>query len=185
MSYPTIAGGILLVLFGAFELVMRQGPVAKSWSAGDEDAGSTRLMLLIWAPAIAALFTAGHGPRLPLWTQWVGIAMGSAGVILRRVAFRTLGAYYTRTLVTVAGQRVVRRGPYRYIRHPGYLSALLIWVGAAAGFGFLLPPLLELLLLIPVYTYRIGVEERMLLKNLGSEYATYREKSWRLVPFVF
>ncbi|HME72519.1 MAG TPA: isoprenylcysteine carboxylmethyltransferase family protein [Myxococcota bacterium] len=185
MSYPTIVGSVLLVLFGAIELVMRQGAVAKSWSASDDDGGSTRLMLVVWIPAIAALFTAGLGPKLAPWTQWLGIAIGSAGIILRIVAFRTLGAYYTRTLVTVAGQRVVQRGPYRYIRHPGYLSALLIWVGAAAGFGFFLPPLLELVLLVPVYTHRIGVEERMLLKNLGSEYAIYRAKSWRLVPFVF
>jgi protein-S-isoprenylcysteine O-methyltransferase Ste14 len=185
MSYPMILGNVLLVLFGAIELVMRQGVVAKSFRANEDDGGSTRLMLAIWIPAIAALFTAGLGPKLPPWTQWLGIAIGSAGILLRIVAFRTLGAYYTRTLVTVTGQRVVQRGPYRYIRHPGYLSALMIWVGAAAGFGSLLPPLIELLLLVPVYMHRIGIEERMLLKNLGSEYATYSSKSWRLVPFVF
>lgn len=185
MSYPMIIGSVLLVLFGAIELVMRQGAVAKSFSPSDDDGGSTRLMLIIWVPAIAALFTAGIGPRLPLWTQWLGIALGGAGVILRIVAFRTLGTYYTRTLITVAGQGVVQRGPYRYIRHPGYLSALLIWVGAAAGSGFFLPPLIELVLLVPVYMHRIRVEEKMLLKHFGSEYADYRVKSWRLVPFVF
>jgi protein-S-isoprenylcysteine O-methyltransferase len=185
MAYPKILGSTLLVLFGAIELVMRQGAVAKSFSTGDDDRGSTRLMLVVWFPAIAALFVAGLGPRLPPWMQWLGVAMGSAGVLLRVVAFRTLGAFYTRTLVTIAGQHVVQRGPYRYVRHPGYLSALLIWIGAAAGFGFLLPPLLELVVLFPVYAYRIGVEEKMLLNHLGGEYATYRAHSWRLVPFVF
>jgi protein-S-isoprenylcysteine O-methyltransferase Ste14 len=185
MTDPKAMGSVLLILFGVIELVMRQGAVAKSFSAGGDDRGSTRLMLLVWIPAIFVLFTAGLGPKLPLWIPWLGIAMGSAGILLRIISFRTLGKYYTRTLVTVSGQGVVQRGPYRYVRHPGYLSTLLIWVGAATGSGFLLPPLLELALLVPVYAYRIGVEERMLLKNLGSEYSSYRARSWRLVPFVF
>ncbi|HKE13040.1 MAG TPA: isoprenylcysteine carboxylmethyltransferase family protein [Myxococcota bacterium] len=185
MADPKTLGSALLILFGVIELVMRQGAVAKSFSTGRDDRGSTRLLLVVWIPAVAALWTAGLGPTLPRWIQWLGIAMGSAGIVLRIVAFRTLGQYYTRALVTVTGQRVVQRGPYRYIRHPGYLSTLLIWVGAATGLGFLLPPLLELVLLCPVYAYRIGIEERMLLKNLGSEYASYRTCSWRLVPFVF
>jgi protein-S-isoprenylcysteine O-methyltransferase len=185
MSYPVILGQVLLVLFGAMEFVLRRGAVAKSFRASDDDGGSTRLLLVVWIPAVAALFSAGLGPRLPTWAQWLGIAMASVGFVLRIVAFRTLGAYYTRTLVTVAGQGVVQQGPYRHIRHPGYLSALLIWVGAAAGLGGLLPPLIELALLAPVYLYRIRIEERMLLKNLGREYASYRANSWRFVPFVF
>jgi len=185
MTYPTVLGTVLLLLFGAFEFSMRQGGVAKRWSPGDDDRGSSRLMFIVWVPAVAILFTTGLGPRLAPWTQWLGIAVGTAGILLRLVAFRTLGRYYTRTLVTVAGQGVVQHGPYRYIRHPGYLSALLTWPGAAAGLGYLLPPLLELLLLVPAYIYRIEVEEKMLLKNLGSEYATYSNKSWRLIPFVF
>lgn len=185
MSYSITISTVLLLLFGVIELVMRQGAVARSLSASEDDRGSTRLMLIIWIPAIAALFTTGFGPRLTPWTQWLGIALGGAGIVLRIVAFRALGAYYTRTLVTVTEQGVVQHGPYRYIRHPGYLSALLTWFGAAAGFGFVLPPLIELALLVPVYSYRIGVEERMLLRNLGSEYATYKAKTWRLLPFVF
>jgi protein-S-isoprenylcysteine O-methyltransferase Ste14 len=185
MADPKTLGSALLILFGVIELVMRQGAVAKSFSTGGDDRGSTRLMLVVWIPAVAALFTAGVGPKLALWIQWLGIAMGSAGILLRIIAFRTLGKYYTRTLVTVTGQSVVQRGPYRYVRHPGYLSTLLIWVGAATGFGSLLPPLLEFVLLFPVYAYRIGIEERMLLKNLGGEYSSYRTRSWRLVPFVF
>ena len=31
----------------------------------------------------------------------------------------------------------------------------------------------------------IPKDEIMLLKNLGSEYSSYRARSWRLVPFVF
>jgi protein-S-isoprenylcysteine O-methyltransferase Ste14 len=185
MADPKALGSALLILFGVIELVMRQGVVAKSFSTGGDDRGSTRLIVVVWIPALAALFTAGLGPRLAVWIQWLGIAIASAGILLRIIAFRTLGRYYTRTLVTVTGQGVVERGPYRYVRHPGYLSTLLIWVGAAAGFGFLLPPLLELVLLVPVYAYRIRVEESMLLKHLGSEYSSYRARSWRLVPFVF
>jgi protein-S-isoprenylcysteine O-methyltransferase Ste14 len=43
---------------------------------------------------------------------------------------RTLGRAYSRTLRTER-ERVVEAGPYRHVRHPGYLGSNLIWLGFA------------------------------------------------------
>ena len=91
----------------------------------------------------------------------------------------------TSTLVTSGDQSVVRHGPYRLVRHPGYLGSMLAWTGAAASSGNLLSLLAVLALLAIAYAHRIRTEERMLIDALGEPYAEYRRRSWRLLPFVF
>ena len=107
------------------------------------------------------------------------------GIELRVWAARTLGSYYTRTLLTTKEQEVVATGPYARIRHPGYLGNILLW----SGFG-VLSANLAIALLFPVMfvaasVYRISVEERMLAGTLGKDYAEYRRRTYRLVPLVY
>jgi protein-S-isoprenylcysteine O-methyltransferase Ste14 len=108
-----------------------------------------------------------------------------AGVVLRIVAFRTLGASYSRTLRVTEQQALVTRGVYRRVRHPGYASAILIWGGAAIASGVVAAAAVAGVVLVGVYLYRIGAEERMLARAFGAEYEAYRARSWRLVPYVY
>ena len=96
-----------------------------------------------------------------------------------------LGRLYTRTLVTTADQAVVRSGPYRVVRHPGYLGSLMAWTGAALVLAPL--PIAGLIsaVLMLAYLRRVHHEERMLVNRLGSAYAAYRLRTWRLIPFVY
>ena len=81
--------------------------------------------------------------------------------------------------------RLVATGIYRHIRHPMYLAfwllavsqALLLpnWIAGPAGligFGFL-------------FFSRIGPEERMMEQAFGEDYQAYRQRSWRIIPFVY
>jgi len=116
---------------------------------------------------------------------WIGVAIGAMGFAFRLWAMCVLGRFYTRTLVTTADQRVVRAGPYRLVRHPGYLGSMLVWIGAAMSSANLASVLAVAVLLTVAYAHRIRTEERMLIEALGEPYAEYCRKSWRLVPFVF
>ena len=49
----------------------------------------------------------------------------AAGQALRLIAIRTLGWRWSTRVMTVPGQPPVRRGIYRYIRHPNYLGVEL------------------------------------------------------------
>ena len=95
-----------------------------------------------------------------------------------------LGRFYTRTLVTLSDQTLVRREPYRRIRHPGYLGSLLVWVGASLALAP--PPIAAMVAVILIRTYarRIRHEEHMLSERFGPACAAYCERSWRLVPFA-
>jgi protein-S-isoprenylcysteine O-methyltransferase Ste14 len=82
------------------------------------------------------------------------------------------------------GQRVVSGGVYAHVRHPMYLGAVLMLLGAplllGSGLGLAIGVALALLL-----AYRIAGEERMLVGELPG-YAEYRQHVlYRLVPYVW
>jgi protein-S-isoprenylcysteine O-methyltransferase len=116
---------------------------------------------------------------------WAGAALAFAGLGLRWWAMLVLGRFYTRTLTTTPEQPVVTRGPYRWVRHPGYLGSLLTWLGGAAASGNVLVVALALALLLWAYARRIVAEEAMLVESQGAAYADYQRQTWRLVPFLF
>jgi protein-S-isoprenylcysteine O-methyltransferase len=54
-------------------------------------------------------FGAASAGMLPTGVRWIGVAVLACGLALRAWGMRTLSAYYTRTLRTVADRRL-RRG---------------------------------------------------------------------------
>ena len=98
-------------------------------------------------------------------------------IVLRR--------FYTGTLTTLPDQALVKRGPYRLVRNPGYTGSLLTWTGGAATSRNLPVLILALAILGWAYARRIRAEEAMLVDSLGTPYTDYQKKSWRLVPFLF
>jgi len=176
------------VAFVAFELVLRRRDAATtSWTANDDDRGSTRLIVGCYAAIIALnVMLAGTSTgRLPGPARWLGVMFMLAGLGLRAWAMNTLGRYYTRTLRTSDGQGVIEQGPYRLLRHPGYSGSLLVWVGYSLALGNALAAVATGALLAAVYVWRIGAEEAMLSKAFGAQYDQYRARTKRLVPFVY
>ncbi len=80
------------------------------------------------------------------------------------------------------GQRLVRSGPYRFVRHPGYAAFVLMAFGIALGFSSLVALAAVPLLLLPALANRIWVEEELLLSAFGSEYRDYQRTTRRLLP---
>jgi protein-S-isoprenylcysteine O-methyltransferase Ste14 len=115
----------------------------------------------------------------------IGLAVAWTGIALRWWCFRTLGRYFTFTVMTSANQPVIATGPYRFLRHPSYAGLLLIIVGIGFGYGNWLS--LAALILLPLigFVYRIRVEEAALSATLGDAYTTYARGRKRLIPFVW
>ena len=91
---------------------------------------------------------------------------------------------YSSTLEIRDDHRLVKNGPYKYIRHPIYtgtiLSVMCIPVFTSSLIGFLLS-----LLSIPLFIYRIKNEEMMLVEEYGDEYREYQKETWRLFPYIY
>ena len=107
------------------------------------------------------------------------------GLGLRIWALRVLGSFFTRTLRTEAEQHLIREGPYRLIRHPGYLGDLLLWIGAGIASSNRITIVSTSLPMMGAYWYRIRVEEEMLETAFPQEYQSYARHTSRLIPFIY
>ena len=107
-----------------------------------------------------------------------------AGLAVRIWAIVVLGQSFRTTVEVDTGQRVVDRGPYRWVRHPSYTGILLLMVGLSLVYGNW--PALAVLLVLPagVLIHRIFVEEAALTEVIGRAYTDYAARTKRLVPGV-
>ncbi len=106
------------------------------------------------------------------------------GVAIFVWAVITLGARNLRALPTPAQDgTLVQKGPFRFIRHPMYMSGLLIvaaWLAITPrwdrlGAGVVLAITLWI---------KMRYEESLLLKKYP-EYGAYQKKTKRLIPFLY
>ncbi len=169
-----------------FSVVARARP-----SPGENtDRGSTCLIVLTgWIGMTAAFVVAGipafsfaRGQRI--WFI-AGIMTLLCGSLLRRHCWRVLGKHFTGNVKATSDQPVIEAGAYRWVRHPSYAGGMLMYIGT----GLALTNWLSVLMITVAgalgYIYRVHVEERALLANLGARYEQYMRRTKRFVPFVF
>lgn len=155
--------------------------------ADPADKGSAQLILIggnvsTLLPVIE--FVARSEIVPPPISAWVaaGTLGVLAGAVLRIRAIATLGRFFTALVQVQTGQRVIREGPYAWVRHPSYSGVLLVLLGEAALFQSAVAVCCVVLAMLPIYMYRIRIEEKALLEGLGDEYRRYQEEVGALVP---
>jgi protein-S-isoprenylcysteine O-methyltransferase Ste14 len=179
------------VLAGSFfviEPALRQGATAKSLETTDSDNGSSTLIVALFGivvilPPLLNFFHVGHIAFSVV--TWLGVLIMLIGLGLRIWSMRVLGEYYSRTLRVTEAQVIVTKGPYRVVRHPGYLGTICVWIGFGLGNSNWIATVTVALLLFGVYGYRIRSEEVMLIDTFGEQYQAYRQRTWRLLPFIY
>ena len=81
------------------------------------------------------------------------------------------------------GARFITTGPYRWVRHPMYLSVLLLMFGIGIYNGQW-PNYLGLILLWLALLGKMAREERY-LTDAFPDYAAYARQTRRILPFVY
>src|SRR5258708_7660684 len=182
---------LLIVVFLVMEGRLRQGREAKSLEAGQHDQGSTKRIgyafgitfaTLLLAPILNYFQVAAIGG---IAVGIFGLALMVIGLALRYWASKTLGAFYTRTLLVKSDHHVVDNGPYRLIRNPGYLGDIFLFVGAGLAASNWIVVVVITLVLLTGYIYRIRVEEAMLQTTLGEKYLAYMARTCKVIPLVY
>jgi len=107
------------------------------------------------------------------------------GLIIMIFATSTLKEYYTRTLKILSNQKIVKTGLYRFVRHPGYLGVIMMWIGAGISSDNYLILIGIMVISLPIYHYRMNSEEKMLLEAFGEEYQDYKKQTWRIIPLIY
>ncbi len=158
----------------------------------DRHPASHRLLTwTTWPTGLAGIAAALLAPGLALpgaarrAALWAGVATTVAGVGLRQWAIRTLGRFFVGYVSIQPGHRVVRDGPYRWVRHPSYAGLWLQFagIGLATGSGLGL----GICLAVPLVgiVSRIEAEEATLAAELPDKYPAYAASTRRMVPFVW
>ena len=147
--------------------------------------GYVAVQFVLLGAAAVLPFVAGSpwGPRFTGWELQVGVLLGVASLVLTWDAVTVLGSNLSALPRPLETSALVRRGPYRLLRHPIYTSLLgaltgwtLVWkdVGLVA---------LALTLLV-LFLFKSRLEERWLLQRYP-EYEAYRAETGGLFPRVF
>jgi len=132
-----------------------------------------------WVPAW--LLTRDGGTAAPVaWEAVPVIAAGAALYLWCAYNFAAVGRGTPGPWD--APRRVVARGPYRWVRNPIYLAALLVVLGEAGLFGS--PRLLAYagVLAACFHLFVIGYEEPALRRRFGPAYLAYRRAVPRWIP---
>jgi protein-S-isoprenylcysteine O-methyltransferase Ste14 len=152
----------------------------KSW-----DLWITRLMAI---PTLGLLVLAGFDqrwnltPPLPLWIRLAGALAFSAGYAI--VLWAMYSNPFFSQVVRIQSERghmAVTKGPYRFVRHPGYLGMTISLLGAVLLLDTLWG-LVCFLLYLGLIVTRTAFEDRTLRAELPgySEYVT--QTKYRLIP---
>ena len=136
-------------------------------------AGPFMVLLLVILGLTGNLFS---GDPLIIAGQVLGLGL----IVYARITF---GRQKFNISASPADGPLLRRGPYRFIRHPMYAGASLLLLVTVVGHLSLLTALVGLLVVI-IIPWRIQLEES-LLKSTYADYAAYAMNTKRLIPFVY
>ena len=185
-------------LFGALTLVWAASELWLGWTRRSQDRsrmrdrGTLRLLLgtvylciglAVWLSYQTAGRIGNEDLRIPLF--WAGLALMAGGLALRFWAIRVLARFFTVDVNIQEGHELIRRGPYRLLRHPSYTGSLMTFLGFGLALGNVWSLLVLLAPVILAFVWRMRVEERVLAEAFPAQYPDYARQTKRLIPFVW
>ena len=183
--------GILFVpMFIAGLIMMKKSPelLRKRLNVKEEQNEQKMVILFSGLLFLAVFVIAGLNFRfgwivLPAAVSYAAAAVFLAGYALYAEVLKE-NEYLSRTIEVQEGQKVVDTGLYGVVRHPMYMTTILLFLSMPLVLGSLISFLL-MLLYLPIIAARIKNEEKVLEEGLEG-YADYKKRvRWRMIPFIW
>jgi methyltransferase len=136
--------------------------------AVERGAGHYPVMVVIHTLWLVSTLLEGllRGPVIPAWWP-LPLAAFLLVQPLRYWAILSLGAYWNVRVLAVPGEKLVRRGPYRYFPHPNYVVVAVEVLAFPLIFGAWITALVFSLLNAAFLFVRIRTENRALEELAG------------------
>lgn len=115
--------------------------------------------------------------------QMAGAVICVCGLVFTLWARYTLAGNWSSDVTFKQNHELIRKGPYRVVRHPIYTGLLVMFVGTTLHIGQL-RCFLGLLLVAIGFWIKLNQEEKLLLRHFPEAYPNYRREVKALVPFV-
>jgi len=164
------------------------GLLRKRLSAKEEQSEQRAVVALSGLMFLTAFIVAGLNFRfgwitLPIWVTCAAAVLFLIGYALYAEVLRE-NVWLSRTVEVQRDQKVVDTGLYGVVRHPMYMSTLLLFLSMPLVLGSVISFVI-LLTYIPIIAKRIDNEEQVLEAGLAG-YAEYRKRvRYKVIPFVW
>lgn len=161
--------------------------VDASRSRGSPDLANRLIPLGLILTVPAAVWDRTHwiASKLPEIVSIVSVFFILLAVFVGLASRIYLGGSYAPRPGHSGEGKLVRDGPYRWIRHPMYAAALLWIVGWPLVIASFLGMAVAAVFVVPAIWNRMIAEENQLLRIYGDEYANYQKITWRLFPYIY
>jgi len=191
--YTNHLAGLLLLFttnaWGMMELSQRSQPRRQGATKVGGAGFPLAAVACVIASTVAVNLAPHFAPAATIRPGAVAFAAGMiimlAGLVLRGWSFKTLGQYFTHTVMVSSDQPVIATGPYRLLRHPSYTGVLLAGIGVGLASANWAGLAALMLLPLPLLFWRIHTEESALQTTLGDRYRAYARQHRRVIPLVW
>lgn len=185
-----LIGMLFFSMFIAGLVMMKKSPdlLRKRLNVKEEQNEQKTVILLSGLMFLAAFIVAGLNSRfgwvvLPAWLSYAAEAVFLAAYALYAEVLRE-NVYLSRTVEVQENQKVIDTGLYGIVRHPMYMTTLLLFLSMPLVLGSVLSFVI-MLLYFPIIAKRIRNEEQVLEEGLDG-YAAYKEHvRYKVIPFVW
>ena len=183
--------GILFIpMFCAGLIMMKKSPalLRKRLDAKEEQSEQQAVLALSGLMFLAAFVVAGLNYRfgwivLPAWVSYAVAVLFLLAYALYAEVLRE-NVWLSRTIEVQENQKVIDTGLYGVVRHPMYMSTLLLFLSMPLVLGSVISFVI-MLAYIPILAKRIRNEEQVLERGLEG-YADYKKRvRYRVIPFVW
>ncbi|MEE0954797.1 MAG: isoprenylcysteine carboxylmethyltransferase family protein, partial [Eubacterium sp.] len=183
--------GILFVpMFIAGLIMMKSSPdlLRKRLDVKEEENEQKTVIVLSGIMFLAAFIGAGLNYRfgwivVPDWVSWVAAVLFLLAYALYAEVLRE-NVWLSRTVEVQENQKVVDTGLYGIVRHPMYMTTLLLFLSMPLVLGSVISFVI-MLLYIPIIAKRIRNEEQVLEGGLEG-YTEYKQRiRYKVIPFVW
>ncbi len=185
-----LIGILFLPMFIAGLIMMKKSPdlLRKRLDAREEQMEQKAVIALSGLMFLAAFVVAGLNFRfgwivLPAWVSYAAAVVFLLAYALYAEVLRE-NVWLSRTIEVQENQKVVDTGLYGIVRHPMYMSTLLLFLSMPLVLGSVIS-LCVMLAYIPIIAKRIRNEEQVLERGLEG-YVEYKKRvKYKVIPFVW
>ena len=136
---------------------------------------------LMLGGGILEFFLRGSGLRW--WSFGLGWTCALISFAIRKRAIRALGRFWSLHVEIRDNHSFVRSGPFRFVRHPTYLSMILELCSLGLILNAVFTPVLVAGIFIPALILRVRIEETALVEKFGDAYREYQRTTPALIPY--
>ena len=139
--------------------------------------------VLLEAAGYTILWQSDFWNRTPeLWRAALSITLLAAAVMISFQAASALGSQLRIDASLSTDHQLIRTGPYRYVRHPVYLSFLCLMIGTGLMIASWPLMLAGLIVFLCGTEIRVRIEDALLAARFGPEFDSYRRSVSAYVP---